>query len=168
MVAMVASVMAIPLAYIAGKGNADTTLSAAVEEELIRSRAEREAELASIRQDIAEASLEQARAENNTQRALWKAGINFDEDTPSDDASTQGEAQSAITFEAFEALELDTSYQAIVKAFGREGSMKLSMEDNTGSITQQFVWKWIAADGTPGKVDLSFVNGKLSDKSYRG
>lgn len=170
MVAMVASVMAIPLAYLAGRGNAEASLSAVVEEELARSRSVQEGQFAAIRQDLAEASLEQERTANNTRQALWNAGIDVDEDLPSNGSAPTDEAapMPEITFESFEALAVDTRYEIVVKTFGREGVLKLSMVDESGVVTQQYVWEWTAADGGLGKIDLFFVDGILEDKSYKG
>ena len=73
-----------------------------------------------------------------------------------------------ITFDSFDALAIDTRYEIVVKTFGREGVLKLSMVDERGVVTEQYVWEWTAADGGLGKIDLFFVDGILEDKSYKG
>ena len=56
----------------------------------------------------------------------------------------------------------------VVERLGREGSKTLSIVDRNGTVTEQYVWEWIKADGSLGKIDLSFLDGTLEDKSYKG
>jgi len=170
MVAMVASVMAIPLAYLAGKGSAESSISAAVEDELARTRSAQEGQLAALRQELAETTLEQERASNSTREALWKAGISVEPESTDDGAGNAPVSTpvSQITFEVFDGFAIGTSYEQIAKAVGSSGELKLNIQDEDGSSTRQFAWEWTADDGTPGKMELFFVDGLLQDKSYKG
>jgi len=69
---------------------------------------------------------------------------------------------------AFKTAEEGMTYDAVVDRFGREGAIKLTLEDVGGSVVEQYVWEWVKPDGSTGLVRVSFENGRLSDKVYAG
>lgn len=164
MIAMVVSVMGIPLAYLAGQGSAQ----AALKEELAQSRVSQEKAIAAMQIELAEIELRQQGMGNvAAPKAAGKPLIvgTVARTGPQSDRAAPG---TAIEFEIFKGLAIGTDYEGIVKALGREGTRTLSIVDKRGAVTEQFVWDWTKADGSRGKIDLSFFGGKLQDKSYKG
>ena len=74
----------------------------------------------------------------------------------------------AIDFATYDAIAVGAAYERVVERLGREGLRTLSIVDQNGTVTEQFVWEWIKADGSLGKIDLSFLDGTLEGKSYKG
>ncbi len=72
-----------------------------------------------------------------------------------------------IARESFDAVALGTSYTEVAQKFGREGRASLTMEDASGTQTKQYLWQWVGPAGESGRVDMRFVDGRLTDKSYR-
>lgn len=150
MIAMVVSVMGIPLAYLAGQGSAQ----AALKEELERSRANQDEAIAAMKDEIAEMERRQLDAGNRSAPTA----------APQDDRPAP---PVALDFAIFEQLTTGMDYKQIVKILGREGTRTLSIEDGSGVVTEQFIWDWTNPKGTRGKIDLAFLGGKLEGKSYK-
>ena len=152
MIAMVVSVMGIPLAYLAGQGSAQ----AALKEELVRSRSNQDEAIAAMKVELAELGRRQLGSESTTTRAGVPRPQN---EIPAPPAS--------IDFTIFEALTIGMDYEQIAKALGREGTRTLNIVDGDGAVTEQFVWDWINSKGKRGKIDLSFFRGELQEKNYK-
>ena len=164
MIAMVVSVMGIPLAYLAGQGSAQ----AALKEELAQSRVNQERAIAAMQVELAQIELRQEGMGNvSAPKGAGKPQIGGTvvRTQQQDDRTAPA---VAIEFTTFESLAIGTDYEQIVKTLGREGTRTLSIVDQSGAVTEQFVWDWTNADGSRGKIDLAFFGGKLQDKSYKG
>lgn len=156
MVAMVISVMGIPIAYFAGQRSVEATLAA----ELTRTRSKQEDLIAEMRQKLIELELRQE---------LIGAGAAAKQPFQGRQRPT-GVSQApnpAIDFEMFETLAVGATYERIAEKLGREGTRTLSIVGQDGTVTAQYVWEWTNPDGTPGNIDLSFFDGKLQGKAYR-
>ena len=152
MIAMVVSVMGIPLAYLAGQGSAQ----AALKEELERSRSNQDEAIATMKAELAEMERRQLGSDSTTTRAAEPRSQNEIPAPP-----------GAIEFTIFEALTIGMDYEQIAKVLGRNGTRTLNIVDEDGAVTEQFVWDWINPKGKRGKIDLSFYRGKLQEKNYK-
>ena len=160
MVAMVISVMGIPIAYFAGQSSVEATLAA----ELERTRLEQVDLLSELRQQLSEVALEQERMGG----AAGPTAAANQHDGPANPPAEGVRENPAIDFATYEAIAVGAAYERVVEQLGREGARTLSIVDQNGTVTEQFVWDWIKPDGSRGKIDLSFLDGTLQDKSYKG
>ncbi len=166
MVAMVISVMGIPIAYFAGQSSVEASLAA----ELERARSEQVDLLSEMREQLSEVALKQERMGGAADPAPSGATADADHRVrPANPPMAEGVRKNlAIEFATYEAIAVGTAYERVVEQLGREGSRTLSIVDQNGTVTEQFVWEWIKPDGSRGKIDLSFLDRTLQDKSYRG
>ncbi len=165
MIAMVISVMGIPIAYFAGQRSVEATLAA----ELTRTQSEQEHLIAEMRQKLTEVTLTQELIGTRVDQGRIGAGVvsaqPLRERQPPAGA---GKAPNpAIDAAMFQSLAVGAPYQEIVDRLGREGTRTLNIVGQDGTVTEQYVWNWKKPDGTPGKIDLSFFQGKLQGKSYK-
>ncbi len=165
MVAMVISVMGIPIAYFAGQRSVEATLAA----ELTHTRSEQEDLITEMRQKLTEVALRQELISTGAARGRIGAGVaaaqpRQERQRP---AGVGKAVDPAIDFAVFESLAVGASYERIVDKLGREGTRTLSIVGQDGTVTEQYVWDWIKPDGTLGKIDLSFFEGELQDKVYK-
>lgn len=166
MVAMVISVMGIPIAYFAGQRSVEATLAA----ELTRTQSEQESLIAEVHQKLTEVALRLELIGAGAAQSPIGAGVAATQ--PLQEWQRPTELSKApdpvIDFAIFESLAVGATYERIVDRLGREGARTLSIVGQDGTVTEQYVWDWIKPDGTPGKIDLSFFGGKLQDKIYKG
>ncbi len=169
-IAMIASVMAIPFAYFAGRTGAEHSLRASIENRLEQAQAEQDAALAALRREVAKAALGVIPGQRGSTRSpnqkrpapTWSLG-------PAEGAETQVDGSAPlVAVDSFENLDVGITYEQTVNRLGREGTRTMSMVDTSGEKTEQYHWAWLNDDGTIGKVDISFVDGRLQDKAYRG
>jgi hypothetical protein len=136
--------------------------------ELERTRIEHRDEIAAIRSELVESVREQARNGQATREALLTAGIRVpDPDSTAEADSPPELVAPPIPVDAFDATAMGTTYEEVVKQFGRDGVATLTLEDGEGSITTQYVWDWQEADGTQRRINLEFVDGRLNDKTFK-
>ncbi len=166
MVAMVISVMGIPNAYFAGQNSVE----AALEAELARTRSEQVEFLSEMRDRFSEIAVKPGAMGDVADPA--SRGVTAAADPrvrpanvrPAQDVQKNLEIDPA-TYDSF---AIGVAYERVVERLGREGTRTLSIVDQNGTVTEQFVWEWTKADGSRGKIDLSFLDGTLQDKSYKG
>ena len=165
MVAMVISVMGIPIAYLAGQRSVEATL----ETELVRTRSEQADLLTEMREQLSEVVLKQERMGGAPGPAPAGATAAASRRVrPANPPAADVLKDLAIDFATYDAIAVGIAYERVVERLGREGLRTLSIVDQNGTVTEQFVWEWIKADGSLGKIDLSFLDGTLQDKSYKG
>ena len=165
MIAMVISVMGIPIAYLAGQRSVEATL----ETELERTRSEQADLLSEMREQLSEVALKQERIGGAAGPAPSGATAAAHQHVrPANPPAEEVRKDLAIDFATYEAIAIGAAYERVVERLGREGSRTLSIVDQNGTVTEQFVWEWMKPDGSRGKIDLSFLDGTLEDKSYKG
>ncbi len=162
MVAMVISVMGIPIAYFAGQQSVEATLEA----ELSRTRSEQVEFLTEMREQLSQDALEREQVGRTAPSGAAAAANEHvgQANRPAEDVPKNPE----IDFATYESIAVGTAYERVVAQLGREGTRTLSIVDQNGTVTEQFVWEWIKPDGSRGKIDFSFLDGTLQDKSYKG
>ena len=154
--------MAVPAAFVAGRVGARQGLDDRWESELNAIRSEHSQAIATLQREIGQAppSPEALDAYNNATAPV----------EPTKNASTpalsRGAFDAPVAPETYDALTAGMAYERVVALLGRDGTQTLSMVDETGSLTQHFVWGWITDEGARGKLDLSFWDGRLRTKSY--
>lgn len=160
------SVMSIPIAYLVGQRSGEERLQRQFEEERAHWQSEQEARLVSLRRELEEATEEYKRA---------AAAAEAREEANDEDAAPEGNVAEAVTApepthaiskETYASATLGMTYDEVVAAFGREGTMTFALEDEAGTVTRQYVWQWTNAEGAARRVRLSFENGRLDDKFY--
>jgi hypothetical protein len=168
LVTLVVSVMGIPVAYLMGQRSAQESLHGHYREELDRTRAEQNELIASMRSELTAQSREQARTEQATREALSNAGIRVPGPAAQPIADDETEpAAPPIPEETFAEATLGSRYEDIVARFGRDGAPVLTLADQSGTVTTQYVWDWLETDGTRGRIHMEFVDGLLSDKTFK-
>jgi hypothetical protein len=166
MITLVVSVMGIPIAYLVGQRSAQHALRDQYQSELERTRSEHREEIAAIRSEMLESIRSQARNDQATRDALTSAGIRMPKPAATEALPSEG-VPPPIPVETFEAAALGATYDEVVRTFGREGVATLTLEDGAGQVTTQYVWDWRANDGTQGRINLEFVDGRLNDKTFK-
>ncbi len=166
MVAMVISVMGIPIAYFVGQQSVEATLEA----ELSRTRSEQVEFLTEMREQLTEDALKRERigGTGNAASPGATAAAGRRVDSAIRPRAEDAPEILAIDFAAYDAIAVGTAYEQVVEQLGREGTRTLSIVDQNGTVTEQFIWEWIKPDGSRGKIDLSFLDGTLQDKAYKG
>ena len=166
MVAMVISVMGIPIAYFAGQRSVEAALQA----ELARTRSEQVEFLSEMRDQFSEVAVKQVNMGGVADPASGGATAAADQRVRPANTRAAEDARKnlAIDFATYEAIAIGAAYERVVEQLGREGSRTLSIVDQNGTVTEQFVWEWMKPDGSRGKIDLSFLDHTLRDKSYKG
>ncbi len=164
MVAMVISVMGIPIAYFAGQ----RSVEAALEAELARTRSEQVEFLTEMREHFPELAVKQVHMDGAADSASGDVAAHERVEPARPRALENVRKNLAIDFATYESIAVGTAYERVVERLGREGSKTLSIVDQNGTVTEQYVWEWIKADGSLGKIDLSFLDGTLEDKAYKG
>jgi hypothetical protein len=191
LVTLAVSVMGIPVAYLVGQRSAEHDVERRLTEERARARAEQQALISDLRENLAPkpaVATQPAKsapvaalpapvvgpkpAEKLAETAGPPAPTVAPESAAPADQAPPPAAESvakvlpAIPREFFEAVALGATYPEIAQKFGREGVPALTMEDERGSLTRQYIWQWIGPEGKPGRVTLRFVDGSLTDKDY--
>ncbi len=73
-----------------------------------------------------------------------------------------------VARESFDAIALGAAYPEVARKFGREGRAALTMEEAGGVQTKQYVWQWAGPAGEACRAEMRFVDGRLTDKNFRG
>ena len=84
--------------------------------------------------------------------------------TQTDDAPPAG----PVTKDAFYQLRTNMTLQDVERVLGRPGELNYRMGETDGTATESYRWLWFNADGTEGRVSVTFRNNKLQDKEYVG
>lgn len=182
-------VMAIPAAYLMGQRSALEIARRQYEESLARARVAQltpaapnpsEPTLNSpqvLPADTRIARLNRASVESPSPDAMRMAqSPAASEPSPSDvtrgpstDTAESPDAETSfltpIPQSAFDAAAVGTTYDEVVREFGREGEPMMTLEDAAGTITTQYAWDWLDTEGKVARVQMQFVDGRLMDKS---
>jgi hypothetical protein len=60
---------------------------------------------------------------------------------------------------------MGTTYEQVVREFGREGEPMMTLEDGEGIVTTQYAWNWLDTEGNAARIRMQFVDGRLIDKA---
>lgn len=192
--AMVVSVISVLIAYVAGRYIAESSLrtefnarwdevrtedakaKADLRQELLQIQTNHAAEVAGLHQELELARSIQPPAETpepvtqSVQPVEQPASVQAQQPDAllieKPDALPTEEPQTPIDEEVFERIENEMSYLQVVEILGRDGILSLNLIDENGSVTQQFIWKWNAPDGSRGRIYLSFLNGSVQSKTF--
>jgi type II secretory pathway pseudopilin PulG len=182
LITLAVSVMGIPLAYFVGQQSAASDVERRLTDERARARTEQQALIADLRDNLAphRAAAVPAMAQPAVESPPPKGSEPPEkpaaapaprtepaEPDPSPTAEIAALNLPAIPKEDFEAVTLGETYPAVARKFGRDGSPALTMEDESGSMTRQYVWEWARPEGGPGRITMRFVDGVLTEKDYR-
>jgi len=88
-------------------------------------------------------------------------------EAPSGDADSTEAPATPIARELFDAVAVGTAYTEVAQKFGREGRAALTMDDASGIQTKQYLWQWTGPTGDAFRVDMRFVNGRMTEKVFR-
>jgi hypothetical protein len=169
LVTLVVSIIGIPVAYLVGQRSAEHDVERRLTEERARARAEQQALIADLRENLAPRPAVATPPAKSEPAGTLPAPVV--EPKPMEKlaevAESVLEVPPAIPRESFDAVALGTTYPEIARKFGREGVPALTMEDEHGSLTRQYFWQWTGPEGKPGRVTLRFVDGSLTEKDYR-
>ncbi len=171
---LVISVLGIPAAYLVGQHSAE----ARHREDIARMREEQRHLVAAIRGEIQPLAAPEfvahtepahsipASIEEPARETVARAVTPIPIVEPAAPAAAAPEASSPpIPEAAFEAAAIGTPYDQVVRDFGREGEPMMTLEDGHGSITTQYAWDWRDPDGSPNRIRMRFVDGRLIEKS---
>lgn len=151
MVALAVAIMSIPIAYMVGQQSATDQVKELIRDELPGWRASAPADSAAVSNEseaVAQVSDSghEAKTEVETEPAL--------------------DAEGPISVDSYRQLGNGMTYEQVLGVLGRPGAQMMSMVDRDGTRTVSFEWAWDDGFQPPGRVTVSFVNGKLSDRSY--
>jgi hypothetical protein len=66
----------------------------------------------------------------------------------------------------YEMLKPAMTYEEVVAIIGREGENSFNLVDADGTGTRTFSWRWLNEDEEGEIMDITFENGKLSNKYF--
>lgn len=154
LVALAVAVMSIPIAYMMGERSTTDQVKELIRDELPRLRASEPGlgvgEELTESEDVGEVSDSSQQGEKEVEGETARA------------VDTEG----PVSVETYRQLRTGMSYEEVVGVLGRPGVQMMSMVDRDGTRTVSFEWAWDDGFQTPGRVTVSFVNGKLDDRSY--
>jgi hypothetical protein len=162
---LVVSVLGIPAAYFVGWTSARESLRAEYRQELERARSEQNDVIASLQAQVAATVTAPRRNEPAARPEPAIAPVKTAQALVTGEVDSPEGGDLPIPEETIDAAAPGMPYEDVVERFGREGEPVLTLEEGTGTVTTQYVWGWRGADGTPGRVLIEFVDGRLTDKS---
>ncbi len=165
------ALIALPLTYQQGKGNSATALQdehALLVEEI---RAENAQALRQFEVALTEVEMDwevkHSALKSRVREALLNTGVPLEIlNTIQEPEPEPEKIDYTISQETFMKLKDGMSYDEVVDALGREGENTLNMLEPDGSGTSAYVWKWTNNDDSQDRLNVTFVNLKLTDKHY--
>ena len=104
---------------------------------------------------------------SSVREALLNSGVTLDQ---LDAVPMEGEAAAvvedlSIRQSVYSALKKGQTYEEVAEQLGRDGENILNIEDGDG-LTSSYEWRWDDVNGDPQSLGVTFVNNKLSHKTY--